>query len=457
MVDSTGLVERVERRPVNHPARVIFLAYLVGIAAGTILLMLPMAHAGGLAGAGGADFITALFTATSAVCVTGLTVVDTASYWSPFGHVVLLFLFQLGAIGIMAGATVVGLLVTRTLPLRGRLIASAELRNLDVGDVRQVMASVVGITLATEAVLTLWLALRFWSWGMLPGEALWHGLFLACSAFTNTGFATLTEGLAPHRNDVLLMSPLMLGVIAGSLGFPVLYELGQQWRRPARWSIHTKLTLWGSVFLLLAGLLVILALEWNNGDTLGPQGVGGKILSALFHSTMTRSGGFAVDDMPLMHRDSIVFSSVLMFIGGGSGSTAGGIRVTTFLVVCIIAWSEFRGNPDLVAFRRRIPQATERQSVTFVLMGFAVVIIGLLLLIGLTRAPVEDVLFEVISAYATCGLSTGVSAAAPASGKFVLVVLMYIGRAGPLALAMAHALKVRASPYRYPEESPIVG
>ena len=213
--------------------------------------MLPVARAGGLAGEGGATLLQALFTATSALCVTGLTIVDTPAYWSAFGHLVILLLVQAGGLGIMTGATLLGLLVTRQMPLRGRLLASAEMRSLDLGDVQHVLRLVVIATLATEAVLTL--GLRFWSWGMPFPEAMWHGLFHACSAFMNAGFSTLPEGLAPHRGDLLFLSPLMIGVILGGIGFPVLHELRLEWRQPQRWSIHTKLTLWGSLALTIAG------------------------------------------------------------------------------------------------------------------------------------------------------------------------------------------------------------
>lgn len=433
------------------------LAFLAGITAGTVLLMLPMARAGGMSGTDSADFMAALFTATSALCVTGLTVVDTPSYWSPFGHVVLLLLLETGGLGIMTGATLLGLLVTRALPLRSRLMASAEMRSLDLGDVGKVLRLVVVATLAGEAVLTVWLTARFWSWGMPFGPALWHGLFHACSAFMNTGFSTLPEGLAPHRNDILFLLPLMLGVIVGGIGFPVLFELHQEWRRPQRWSIHTKLTLWGSVALILVGMLIVAMLEWRNVGTLGGRSMGSRLLGALFHSVMTRSGGFSVDDPALMRPDTILVSSALMLIGGGSASTAGGIRVTTFLLLGFVVWSEVRGRPESIAFGRRIAHEAQRQALAVVLTALATVSVALLVLAGFVQAPVERIAFEVISAFATVGLSTGLSAEMPPAGQFILVVMMYVGRVGTVSLATALALRAKAAPYRFPEERPIVG
>lgn len=444
-------------RKIGHPERVVPVAFLIGMAAGTMLLMLPLSRAGGLSGEGGASLLVALFTATSAICVTGLTVVDTPSYWSPFGHLVILLLLQAGGLGIMTGATLLGMLVTRQMPLRGRLLASAEMRSLDLGDVRHVLRLVVIATLATEAVLTIWLALRFWTWGMPPGAALWHGLFHACSAFMNTGFSTLAEGLAPHRGDPLMLTPLMIGVVLGGIGFPVLHELRLEWRRPQRWSIHTKLTLWGSLALTLAGLLAVLLFEWSNPGTLGGEDWGGKFLGALFHSVMTRSGGFSIHDPGAMGPDTILVSSALMLIGGGSASTAGGIRVTTFLLLGFVVWSEIRGRPDSIAFRRRISPDVQRQALAVVLTAMGVVSAGILALASFVEAPVEMIMFEAISAFATVGLSDGLSASMPPAGQAILIALMYVGRVGTVSLAAALALRVRSTPYRYPEERPIVG
>lgn len=455
-MDSKSLVERVDRQQIGHPELLVPVAFLIGIAIGTVLLMLPVSRAGGLTGTPPADFMTALFTSASAFCVTGLEVVATATYWSPFGQVVLLGLFQVGGIGIMASATLLGMLVTRTLPLRQRLNASAELRSLDIGDVRQVVRLVMVTTLATEAILTLWLTARFWGWGMPFAEALWQGLFQACSAFTNTGLTILPEGLAPHRYDVLLLLPMMLGVVIGGLGFPIFHELRHNWRDPGRWSIHTKLTFWGSVILIVVGAAFTWLMEWDNPATLGMQKTGSQIFSAVFHSIMTRSGGFTIFDMADMDRDSLIVSTVLMFIGGGSASTAGGIRITTFMLLAFSVWSELRGRPDSIAFGRRFAPATERRALAIVMLSLAFVLMALVIAVSFVDAPVERILMEMVSAFATAGLSTGLAQSMPVGGKLMLVVLMYVGRFGPEMIATM-ALKTKVAPYRYPEERPIVG
>ena len=448
----------MEVRRIRHPERIVPVAFLIGIALGVILLMTPLARAGGLAHHEGPPLLVALFTATSAFCVTGLTIVDTPTYWSPFGHVVIMLLAQAGGLGIMTGATLVGLLVSRRLPLRGKLMASEEMRSLDLGDVRNVLLLVLVTVLASEAVIALLLWLRLWlGVGMGAGEAAWHGLFHAVSAVMNAGFTTLPEGLAPHRRDWLLALPMMLGVIIGGFGFPVLHELRKEWRTPDRWSIHTKLTLWGSVALILLGAAIVLAGEWNNPLTLGPAGWPERILGAFFHSVMTRSGGFAIHDTTAMQTDTILASTALMMIGGGSASTAGGIRVTTFLLLGYVVWSEIRGYPDTVAFRRRIGSESQRQAVAVVLLAVGIVCAGLFALVEVSDLPAERLLFEATSAFATVGLSTGVSAALPPAGQLVLVVLMYVGRVGTVSIAAAIALRQKVVPYRYPEERVIVG
>jgi len=445
----------LKRATITRPERIIPLAFLIGIAAGTLLLSLPIARAGSDFGA---PFIVALFTATSALCVTGLTVVDTSSYWSPFGHGVILLLFQLGGLGIMTGATLLGLLVSSRMRLRGQLLASAEMRSLDLGDVRHVLRLVVMVTFAVQAVLAVALTLRFWlGLGFEPGSAIWNGVFHAVSAFNNAGFTILPQGLLPYSADWMLLSPLMLGVIIGGIGFPVLYELRKQWRTPRNWTIHTKLTLWGSAGLLLFGALAVLLFEWSNPATLGNAEPGEKLLGSLFHSVMTRSGGFNAHDTAAMGPDTILLSSALMLIGGGSASTAGGIRITTFLLMGFVVWSEIRGRKDSIVFRRRISPDVQRQAVAIVLMSVGVVSVALLALVSFVDAPVERIMFEAISAFGTVGASVGLSAEMPPAGQMILVILMYVGRVGTVTLATALAFNVRRDPYRYPEERPIVG
>jgi trk system potassium uptake protein TrkH len=437
-----------------HPARAIPLTFLVAIAIGTVLLLLPAARAEG----GGAPFMTALFTATSAVCITGLVVVDTATYWSPFGQVVIFALFQIGGFGIMTGATLLGLLVSRRLRLTQRRIVQAETRSLTPADVRGVMLVVLSVTLVIEAAVTAVLALRLhFAYDEPWGIALWHGLFHAVSAFNNAGFSLYSDSLVRFALDPVVLIPVMLAVIVSGLGFPVIHELRQEWRTPGLWSIHAKITLFGTAILLPLGFAAIAVIEWNNGRTVGDLPGWGRALGALFHSVMTRSGGFNSFDTGALRSESLLVSDMLMFIGGGSAGTAGGIKITTFFLLGFVVWAEIRGHSDASAFNRGISAEVQRQALTIVLLATALVSLSTLALLSLTPFPLDRVLFEVLSAAATVGLSTGITDDLPPAGQIILIGLMFVGRVSTITLAAGLALRTRKRLYRFPEESPIVG
>jgi trk system potassium uptake protein len=441
-------------RTLQHPARLVPMTFLLAILLGTSLLMLPAARAG----EGAAPFFTALFTATSAVCVTGLTIVDTRAYWSGFGRGVILALFQVGGLGIMTGATLLGLLVARRLRLSARLVAQAETRSLGLGDVVGVLRLVLLVTIGAELVTAGILALRLrHAYGEPWADAAWNGVFLAVAGFTNSGFSTYSDSLMGFAADPFVLGPVMAAVILGGIGFPVLHDIRRNPRQAARWSLHTKITLFGTALLLFGGTAVVLAYEWGNPATIGPLDPAGKLLGAAFHSAMTRSGGFNALDVGALRPETLAVSYVLMLIGGGSASTAGGIKVTTFLVLGFVVWAEIRGEPDVTAFGRRISREVQRQALTVALLAVGFVGMGTLVLLSVTDLSLDDALFETVSAFATVGLSTGVTADLPPAGQAVLVVLMFLGRVGTITVATGLALQSRQRPYRYPEERPIVG
>jgi trk system potassium uptake protein TrkH len=443
------------RRPLRHPARVVPLAFLLAITVGTGLLMLPVSHAG----PGRAPLVTALFTATSAVCVTGLVVVDTPTYWSDFGQAIILGLIQVGGFGIMTLATLLGLLVSRRVGLRSRLIAQAEMRTLALGDVRTVLRRVAVTMLACEAAVAVVLSIRFWAGYRYPlGSAAWHGVFHAVSAFNNAGFALYSDNLIGFVGDWWICLSIAAAVIVGGIGFPVLFELRREWRSPRSWSTHTRITVLGTAILLGVGFLAILAAEWANPRTLGPLGVPDKILAGFFTGTMPRTAGFQTIDYAGTNQETIGITDVLMFVGGGSAGTAGGIKVTTFFLLGYVIWSEIKGETDVVVGRRRIAEGAQRQALTVALLGIAVVATGTLAFIGITRGVrFDQALFECISAFATVGLSIDLTATLPEPAQVLLVIMMYVGRVGTITVASALALSTRRRLYRYPEERPIVG
>ncbi|WP_237216007.1 TrkH family potassium uptake protein [Falsiroseomonas oryziterrae] len=438
----------------RHPARLVPAAFLLAILIGTALLMLPQASAGGV----GTPFLVALFTATSAVCVTGLVVVDTATHWSGFGRVVILLLFQVGGFGIMSGATLLGMLVARRLRLGTRLVAQAETRSLALGDVRAVLRLVLLTTIAVEAAVAAGLALRLHATlGMPWPDAAWHGVFHAVSAFNNAGFSTFSDSLIGFARDPVVLGLIGAAVIVGGIGFPVLFDLRRDPRKPSRWTLHTKLTLLGTAILLPAGMLGVLLYEWSNPATLGALQPLDRVTNAAFHSVMLRTAGFNTVDVGAMRDATLAVSYALMLVGGGSAGTAGGIKVTTFILLGLIVWSVARGQSDTSVFGRRVPHDVQRQALSVVLLAVGLVALGTLAILSLGEFALRDVVFEVVSAFATVGLSTGITPALPPAAQCVIILLMFVGRVGTITVATALALRGGQSPFRYPEERPIVG
>ncbi|MGE0349573.1 TrkH family potassium uptake protein [Hydrogenophaga sp.] len=441
-------------RHLPHPSRAVALLFLLLIAVGTVLLMLPLSHAGG----GSAPLLTALFTAVSAVCVTGLVVVDTGSYWSPFGQVVVMALFQLGGFGLMTAAALLGLMVNRSLRLRTRLLTQAETHSIGLGEVTGVARVVLIVTVVCELSLAALLSGRFALTHAMPwNEALWSGLFHAVSAFNNAGFSLYGDSLMRFQQDAWVLLPVMCGIVIGGIGFPVLQDIRGRWRDPRHWSLHTKLTLSGSALLLLGGTLVLLVFEWSNTRTLGAMGLGDKLLNAAFASTSARTAGFNAVDIGALAHESWALHYLLMFIGGGSAGTAGGVKVTTAAILLLLVVAEIRGRPDSEAFGRRVCLPAQRQAITVLVLGSAMVVLGSLVILRATDLPTDKVIFEVISAFGTVGLSTGITAELPPSGQLMLILLMYVGRVGTITLATSLALGERRMPWRLPEEHPIVG
>nr|WP_132878489.1 potassium transporter TrkG [Tamaricihabitans halophyticus] len=423
-------------------------------ALGTLLLSLPISSANGQP----TEVLTALFTATSAVCVTGHIVVDTGSHWSAFGEVVLLGLIQIGGFGIMTFASLIGMLVARTLGLRMQRTAQSETKSLEFGEVRRVVVRIILLALVIELVVTIALATRFIGLGYEWGRAIYLGVFHAISSFNNAGFALWSDNLMPFVTDAGVLVPIMTAVVLGGIGFPVLFQVGRWLRgRLGRWSLHVKITLLTYGSLLVAGSIAVTMLEWRNPATLGPLSVGDKLLAGLFHGITPRTAGFNALDVGEFNSATLLVNDILMFIGGGSAGTAGGIKVTTFALLAFVIIAEIRGEPTVHVMGRRLPSALQRQALTVALLGVGVVMAATAALLVLTPFTLDQVLFESVSAFGTVGLSTGITADLPPAGQLIIVLLMFIGRLGPITLASALALRERARRYELPEERPIVG
>jgi trk system potassium uptake protein TrkH len=458
--------ERLRRFTTASPARFAVLVFVTLILLFTAVLSMPVATASGRP----TTFPDALFTAVSTICVTGLSTVDMGTHWSGFGQLVIYLGVNVGALGVLTLASILGLVISKRLGLRAKLIAAGDTnpmrshggpvnegQTVRLGEVGSLLATVALSTLIIEAVLAVLMYPSLLVGGVSPLRALWEAPYFAAMAFTNTGFAPTVGGLEPFVHDYFFLTVLMTGVFLGSIGFPVIYTLARHRWHVRLWSLHAKLTIITTVLLFVAGAGVFLLLEFDNPRTFGDKDAWNTLFQSFFLSAMTRSGGFSVIDVSHLHGSSLVVGSMLMFVGGGSASTAGGIKVTTLAVLALAVWSEAKGRPSVQAFGRRIPSDVQRVALSVVAWGATIVALATITITQLTKFPVEDVLFDVISGFATVGLSTGVTDQLPDVGKFVLALTMFMGRVGTVTLAAAVAASSRSQLYALPVERPIVG
>jgi len=435
-------------------AHTLVAGYAVAVALGSVLLWLPIASEPGV----DIDFGSAMFTATSAVTVTGLTVVDTASSFSTFGEVVIALLIQVGGLGIATGGSLLALVVFRRLSLRHRMIARAESGVLALGDVRRVVRAIALFSFACEALVAALLTSRFAGTTDEPlVTSAWSGLFHAVSAFNNAGFSIYADSLARFQTDWLVVLPIAAALVVGGIGIPVVLDL---WRAPLdvhRWSLHTRLTVAVTAVLLVAGVGIITAVEWGNPASLGVEDISGKLAAGLLAGATPRTAGFAGFDYALAETATIQLTIMLMFIGGGAASTAGGVKVTTLGTGAAILRTELRGHRDVHVLGRRLRPAVQRQALAILFTGALFVAGGTMLLALLTEADLTDVVFEVVSALGTVGLTRGLTPELDLPGRLVVMVLMLAGRVGPLTLAAAVLFRQPVARYRLATATPIIG
>lgn len=445
--------DRVDEVAEKSPARLSISVFVAIIVLFTALLQLPIATTS----TNRAPFTDALFTATSAVCVTGLTTVDTATYWSPFGQAIIALGIMIGGMGVMTLASILAFAVSRHIGLTQRMLTASETKTQRLGEVGALVRAVIVTSLIVEAALALVFFPRFVTLGDEALPALWHAIFMSISVFNNAGFVVLPHGLEPHVADWWFNLPIILGTVLGAIGFPVLLNVARRWRTPRKWTLHTKLTLTTYGLLSLLAFVAIPVLEWNNPATFGALDGSGKAVAALLFSVNSRTLGLATIDVADFNSSTWFLQDALMFIGGGTASTAGGIKVTTFAVLLLAIVAEARGDRDIEVFSRRIPNDTVRLSVAVAFIGATLVGIAALLLILITGESLDVVLFETISAFATVGLSTGLTPTLPEHGKLVLIALMFAGRLGTMTVAAALALRSNLRVVRMPEERPSIG
>ena len=448
------------------PSRFAVLIFSALILLFTALFSLPIAAADGRP----TPLADALFTAVSTICVTGLSTVDMSTHWSPFGHVLVYIGVNVGALGVLTLASILGLVIAKRLGLRAKLLAAGdsnplrahggpvnEGQTVRLGEVGALLSTVALSTLVIEAVIAVLLYPALLAGGVDPLTALWEAPYYAAMAFTNTGFTPNAEGLEPFAQNYFLLTVLMAGVFLGSIGFPVIFAIWRHRWHLRRWTLHAKLTIITTIVLFFLGAAAFIVLEYGNPTTFGTMDAWDTTFQALFLSAMTRSGGFAIIDIGQLNESSLVVGSMLMFVGGGSASTAGGIKVTTLAVLALAVWSEAKGRPIVSAFRRRIPSDVQRVALSVVAWGATIVALSTITIAHLTKAELSEVLFDVISAFATVGLSTGLTQELPDTAVYVMAATMFMGRVGTVTLAAAVAATSRSQLYSLPVERPIVG
>ena len=440
-----------------NPTKIIALVFACIILLGTLLLTLPMASHDGIS----CGLRPALFTATSATCVTGLVLYDTWTQWSGFGQAVIISLIEIGGLGFMTAASVVVFLFRRKVGLKQRMVMAQALSLTDMEGVVRLQKLVLLGSLSIQSVGALIIMLRF-----LPeygfATSLKWGVFHAISAFCNAGFdifGSITHGnsLIELNSDPVLLLTLGALVVVGGLGFLVWQEVITV-RRWKNLSVYTKLVLTMTAALLLLGWLLVCILEWNNPETLGSMSLGDKLLNGLFQSVTVRTAGFAAIDQGAMTDASKALAMVLMLIGGSSGSTAGGVKTVTMVVLVLFLATRARGKNTVCAFKRTIPnsQVLDAMTICSIVMGLAV--FGAIFISATSRISFVDAAFESVSALATVGLTAGATASLSIPAQILIIIYMYFGRVGVLTISLGFLMGNKAEErFQYARTNLLIG
>ncbi|MFU8803970.1 MAG: TrkH family potassium uptake protein [Bradymonadaceae bacterium] len=435
----------------EQPALLLLATFAALSLLGTLFLSFPAASATGVP----VSPLDAFFTATSAACITGLIVLDTPTDFSTFGHVVILILIQLGGIGIVVLSTFATLLLGSKLGLRAERALEEVLDLRGAKNAYRLTMFIVAATLLIEGIGAILLSIAYYSHGYALGSAVWHGVFHAISAFCHAGFALQSDSIMMFEQDPFALTVFSVLITLGSVGFLVLAGLWQRVRGESkRFNLHVKVILVASLVFLVLGILLFALCEWNG--VLAEMSVGHKWMNALMQSVTLRSAGFNSVDSSVFAPATILFMLFFMFVGGAPGSAAGGIKVTTFIVLLFAIRGIAAGEPRVVIFNRRISQNLVYRSAAIVIITMLIALVLFFVLLLTQPLPFEILAFEAISAVGTVGLSMGATPDLNAIGKFIIILVIFIGRIGPLALALTLG---RAKPGRldYPEAKLMVG
>lgn len=441
------------------PPKILVFGFLLIITLGTFLLSLPISSATGVR----IPFLNALFTATSATCVTGLTVLDSGTALSVFGQIVMIVLVQIGGIGFMTMATIIALALNKRISLRERLILQEALNHGTINGVVRLVKKVTLYSVLVELAGGLLLGLHFFFSLRLPmGQAAYFGIFHSVSMFNNAGFDLMGtvngpfSGMVPFVTDPFINIVMMALIFLGGIGFIVLSDL-IEYPTARKLSLHSKVVLTATLCLVVIGTLVIFVMEFSNPNTLKPLHAGGKFLASLFQSVTTRSGGVATLDIGSLRQSTQFMIILLMFAGAAPGSTGGGIKITTFVLLLGAVHAMMRGRPDVILFRKRIAKDVVYKAITLTLLSLLIIILFSMLLSVTEHQDFLTILFESTSAFGTTGLSMGLTTHLSPLGKVWIICLMFFGRLGPLTLIYALSRERKKDLYNYPEGQIIIG
>ncbi len=435
------------------PARYLAGGFAAMIGGGTLLLSLPFATV-----EGNIPLVDALFTATSAVCVTGLVVVDTGTDFTLAGQLIIIFLILAGALGFMTMATLIFVLLGRRITLKERLVIKEALNTDSIQGVVLLILAIVKMSVIVILVGSTLLSLRFiplfgWEKGML------FSFFHAVSAFGNAGFDLFGDfqSLTGFTGDYLVSGTILLLFIIGGLGYPVILDLLQRHKNQTRVSLHTRLVLMFSAALLVLGTLVIFIVEYANPGTLGGLGFGNKIFAAFFTAATSRTAGFNVIPTDALTTPILLFLLLLMFIGASSASTGGGVKTTTFMLLLATVKTLVKGSDEVVLYERHVPNPLILKALSVLFVSFSIIFIMIFTISIVEHKPFLSLVFEVVSAFGTVGLSTGITPDLGNPGKLLIIITMFVGRIGPLTLLFALAKRFNPGGVKYPEERILIG
>ncbi len=434
-----------------HPTQVLALGFLGVILLGTLALMLPIATVDQR----GLVWLDALFMATSAVCVTGLVVVDPGTVLTRFGHVVIMLLVQIGGLGFMSLAAMIAVLLGKRITIHDRLILKESLNQVSLQGIVRLVRYIVLVTLSIEFVGALILA---WSFRhtMSVGDALFHGVFHAVSAFNNAGFDLFTTSLIGYNTNPVVMICVMVLLTIGGMGLLVWSNAMSHGWRVQQWSLHTKIVMITTTILLVVGSVLVYLLEHNQAAFAGLS-IGDTVLNSVFQSATSRTAGFFSVPLTSLTTATVVLMMMLMFIGASPGSTGGGIKTTTFAMAILTVYNVLRGRSEIHLWHRTVTAPILLKSFAVIFVALTWVMVVTLMLSVTESASFLWVAFEVVSAFATVGLTLGLTPELTDFGKLMIIATMYAGRVGPLTLFVALMLRSKEPPYRYPEESVLIG